>query len=87
MAATSLSAADGFVIAMLVVMALSLGVVALLFLIMSRNEARRDRQVEELLQELADEEKREKEKEKHAPAPSEAADREPWEKDGDWWKN
>ncbi len=82
MAAYHLSAADGFVIAMLVMMALSLGVVALLFLIMRRNAAHRDRQVEELLREVAEEEEREK----HAPAHSEAPDREPWEKDGDWWK-
>lgn len=82
MLSTHLSAADGFVIAMLVMMALSLAVVALLFVCMRRNAARRDRQVEELLEEVA----REEQNENRAATLGEAPKPEPWEKDADWWK-
>ncbi len=76
------SAANGFVIAMLVMIMLSLGVVALLFICMRRNALRRDRHVEELLEEVAAEEKKAEQA-----AVSEAPKQEPWERDGDWWKN
>jgi len=76
------SAADGFVIAMLVMMMLSLGVVALLFLCMRRNAVRRDRYVDELLEEVAETERKEKQA-----ALGDAPKPEPWERDGDWWKN
>lgn len=76
------AAADGFVIAMLVMMALSLGVLVVLAVCMRRNVARRNRQVDELLEEVAAEEEREK----LAQAVGETPVREPWEKDGDWWK-
>ena len=76
------AAADGFVIAMLVMMALSLGVLGVLAVCMRRNVARRNRQVDELLEEVAAEEEREK----LAQAVGETPAREPWEKDGDWWK-
>lgn len=76
------AAADGFVIAMLVMMALSLGVLVVLAVCMCRNVARRNRQVDELLEEVAEEEARAK----HAPTVGEAPVPEPWEKDGDWWK-
>ena len=75
------SAADGFVIAMLTMMALSLGVVAMLFLCMRRNAASRDHQVEELLEEVAEEEKREEIRKTH-----QSPRAEPWEKNADWWK-
>jgi len=76
------AAADGFVIAMLVMMTLSLGTLVVLALCMRRNVARRNRQVDELLEEVAAEEEREK----LAQAVSDAPVLEPWEKDGDWWK-
>ena len=76
------AAADGFVIAMLVMMALSLGTLGVLAICMSRNVARRNRQVDELLEEVAAEEDREN----LAQAVADAPIREPWEKDGDWWK-
>ena len=76
------AAADGFVIAMLVMMTLSLGVLIVLAVCMRRNVARRNRQVDELLEAVAEEEKRAKQ----APTPADVPVREPWEKDGDWWK-
>lgn len=81
MAPEFLSAADGFVIAMLTMMALSMGVVAMLFLCMRRNDASRDRQVEDLLEEVAEEEKQAETRKPH-----EAPGAEPWEKNADWWK-
>ncbi len=78
-----LSAADGFVITMLVMMAISLGVLGVMVLCMRRAAARRDRQVDELLEEIAEAEKREKQ----APAGGENPNpAEPWEREGDWWK-
>ncbi len=77
---TGFSAADGFAIAMLGMVALSLGVIGVLFLCMRRNAARRNEQVDELLEEIAAEEKRE------AAHRTETPQREPWEKEGDWWK-
>lgn len=76
------SAADGFVIAMLVMMALSFGVVALLFICMRRNAVRRDHHVDELLDEMAESERKAK-----LAATGEAPKPEPWERDGDWWKH
>lgn len=84
MTAPAISAADGFVFAMLTVMVLSLGIICALLLSMRRNAARRDRQIDDLLEELEEEEKREK---PAAPAPRDTATHEPWEKDGDWWKS
>jgi len=75
-------AADGFVIAMLVMMGLSLGVVALLFICMRRNAVRRDHHVDELLDEMAESERKAKQA-----ATGEAPKPEPWERDGDWWKH
>ncbi len=77
-----LSAADGFVITMLSMMALSLSVIGLLLFCIRRNVARRNPHVDALLEEMAAEEKREKQA-----ASGEAPEREPWERDGDWWKN
>ena len=69
-------------IVMLVMMALSLGVLVVLAICMRRSVARRDRQVDELLEEVAAEE----EKANRTPTVTDAPVREPWEKDGDWWK-
>ena len=76
------SAADGFVIAMLVMMALSLGVVALLFFCMRRNAGRRDHQVDELLEEMEETESKQKQA-----ALGDVPKPQPWERDGDWWKS
>lgn len=77
-----LSAADGFVLAMIGVMMLSAGVIALLIFCGLRNAARRNREVDDLLDEVQQEEEREK----HAPTKSEVPQPEAWERDGDWWK-
>jgi uncharacterized protein (DUF58 family) len=80
------TAADGLVIAMLLVMFLSLGVVALLFLTIRRSAACRDAEVERLLEEIsAEEEKEVIEASRKAPESDVAA--QPWERDGDWWKS
>jgi hypothetical protein len=82
MATEIISANDGFVLAMLTMMALSLGLVAMLFFCMRKNGANRNRQVEELLEEVAAEEKRD-EIRKSDPSPP----AEPWERNADWWKS
>jgi hypothetical protein len=77
------SATDGFVIAMLAVIFLSFGTVAMLVVCMRRNAARRDTEVDDLLDEIAVDENRQK-------SPPQAADQvkpaEPWERESDWWK-
>jgi hypothetical protein len=78
-------AADGFAIAMVVILVLSLGIVALLATRIYRSGKRRENEVEKLLDELRREE--EEEQQKHHPAPPSGDEkREPWEKDVDWWK-
>ncbi len=73
---------DGLAMTMLVVLILSFGVVALLLWSIFRHGKRRDHEVEDLLEEV----RRSQEPEK-VPAPSATPEaREPWEKDGDWWK-
>lgn len=67
---------------MVAVMLLSVGVIALLLYCGLRNAARRDSQVDDLLDEVADEDKLGK----HAPAQGDTPKPEPWERDGDWWK-
>lgn len=78
-----LSAADGFVITMLVMMGISLGVLGVMVLCMRRNAARRDHQVDELLDEVAEAEASEKRAAAGGENPNPA---EPWEREGDWWK-
>lgn len=83
-ALAEISAADGFAIAMFGVIALSLGTVAVLFVCMRRNAARRDPHVDALLEELEEDERKE------LPAGGEAGEecpREPWEREADWWKS
>jgi hypothetical protein len=76
------SAVDGFAMAMVVILTLGLGVVALLLWSITRHGKRRDREVEDLIEEV----RRDQDARKlpTPTAPPEA--REPWEKDGDWWK-
>ncbi len=72
---------DAFAIAMLGVIFSGFGVLILLFLSMRSRVARRDAQVDQLLEELASEQR--KPSVKHP----EGTPSQPWEKDADWWKN
>ena len=81
-----LHAADGFAMAMVVILILSLGIVALLAAGIYRSGKRRENEVEKLLEELRREEEEEEEQHKHPAPPTGAEEREPWEKDVDWWK-
>jgi hypothetical protein len=77
-----LNAADGFAMAMVLILTLGLGVVALLLGSIVRHGKRRDHELEALLDEV----RRETEPDRQ-PAPSAPPEsREPWERDGDWWK-
>lgn len=79
----SLNAADGFVLAMLTVMMVSFGIVALLIFCGLRSAARRNPEVDDLIEEVAAEESHQ------PPAPVTAKDPIPlelWEKEADWWK-
>jgi hypothetical protein len=80
MATDLISAADGFVLAMLGAIVLSFGVIALLFWCMRRSASSRDSQVDALLDELAEDEKRRQKRSANTPQVD------PWERDGDWWK-
>jgi hypothetical protein len=77
-----ISDVDGFAMAMVLILTLSLGMVALLIGSISRSGKRRNREVEKLIDDVRRAQK--PKKSPTPPAPPEA--REPWEKDGDWWK-
>ena len=70
---------DAFAIAMIVVMISAFGVIALILVTILRNASKRNREVEELIEDIGQEEEKEE-------APVAKKSREPWEKDGDWWK-
>lgn len=75
-----LNAADGFAIAMLGMIVLSWSVLFLLFWTMRRQSAKRDRQVDALLEELET-------RESARPSMPRAARKRPtWERNPDWWK-
>lgn len=78
-----MSEADGFALAMIAMLTLSLGSLLAILVVMLRHGARRDRETEDLIDEATREEP-EKPPEKRT-APEDKA-REPWEKDSDWWK-
>lgn len=74
------AAADAFALAMLTVIFVSMGVVAMLFFCMRRNASRRNPHVDELIEEIS-----------LPPRPAETTHAEtarpaPWEKNSDWWK-
>ena len=69
---------DAFAIAMIVVMFCGMGVIAMIGFTIFRNANRRNREVEDLIDETSPSKPKEK-----TPA---GANKEPWEKDGDWWK-
>ncbi|MBK1883007.1 hypothetical protein JIN85_11310 [Luteolibacter pohnpeiensis] len=74
---------DGLVIAMLIAMALSCGVVLMLIFTIVWNVRRRDDEVDELLEEIRATE----EVEQPVVANQEPTERrEPWERPADWWK-
>lgn len=79
-----IAASDGFAIAMLGVILLSMGMIGVLFWCMKRNAARRDPHVDSLLEELEDDERRER---LSRTAPVDEKSREPWERESDWWKS
>lgn len=69
---------DAFALVMLLVMVCGMGVLAMIAFTIFRNAAKRNREVEDFIDEVASA----KEKAK-MPAGPEAKS---WEKDGDWWK-
>lgn len=82
--AETISAADGLVLTMLAMMALSFGTVALLVFCGLRNAARRNPHVDELIEEVT---AAEMEKTPSPVATEPAVKLEPWERKADWWKN
>lgn len=76
-----MTAIDALALSMLAVLLASFGVVMMLFLNMARHASRRDPELEQLMED-ADRllESRE------APVGSMETPREPWERDGDWWR-
>jgi hypothetical protein len=77
----TVSEVDGFAMALVLILILSFGIVALLLGSITRHGKRRDREVEDLLEEVRDQEA------EKLPSPAATPEtREPWEKDGDWWK-
>jgi len=80
----TVNAVDGFAMAMVVILTLSMSVVALLLYCISRNGKKREREVEDLIEEVRRAEEDEEKRLPAAPASGEA--REPWEKEEDWWK-
>lgn len=78
------NAVDGLVLTMLLSMFLSFCVIGLLVICMFRNVARRNRQVDDLLEEVAESEKLEEQTttlKETEPQPA------PWERSSDWWKD
>jgi hypothetical protein len=78
---------DGFALAMLGILVMSFGIVALLIVGIYRNGRRRESEVEQLIEELRRNEEAEKAA-RHRPAPptGEETPREAWEKEADWWR-
>jgi hypothetical protein len=79
-----ISAVDGFVLAMLGMMFLSGGVIFLLIICGLRNSARRNQEVDDLLDEVS----REPEPQNTPQAANRTAppEPEPWERDDNWWR-
>lgn len=75
----------GFAIAMLVVVFISMGFIGVLLFSIKRNASRRDPQVDELLEEM--EENTRKADLARTHGDEESKKTEPWEREGDWWKN
>lgn len=69
---------DAFAIAMIIVMFSAFAVIALILFTIFRSGARRNREVEDLIDDTT--------RKKVSGKPSGDATGEPWEKDEDWWK-
>ena len=80
------SPADGFAIAMLGMILLALGIIGLLIICMRRNSAKRDPQVDALLDELAEEERAAESTPWPAPKDPQQSGSPQWEREADWWK-
>ena len=81
---TDFTDVDGMAIAMMMAMTLSFGVILMLVGTIIWNARRRNRAVEDLLDEVSKEEVRANPVAARAKTKGE---RKSWEKDGDWWKN
>lgn len=81
-----IAAADGLVFALLGMMFLSLLIIGSLIFCMKRNASRRDPDVDDLLEEVAETERQERQQ-KQTPAIADGPAAEPWERPGDWWKD
>lgn len=71
--------ADGFAIAMLIMLTLSLGSVLMILIRIARNASKQNDDLDDLMDDS----------EKEAVAPSGSKEQpkdEPWEKEADWWK-
>ncbi|MGL4401603.1 MAG: hypothetical protein ACRCXD_17210 [Luteolibacter sp.] len=79
-----ISAVDGFVLAMLGMMLLSGGVIVLLIICGLRNSAKRNQEVDDLLDEVSREP--ETQKTPHAATQPKPPQPEPWERDENWWR-
>lgn len=82
MAAGHLTASDGFALAMLAMIASSLGVLIALFFYMRRSVRKRNQEVDALLQEIE-----RLEIEQQDTRQEEPVSREPWSREVDWWKD
>ena len=80
---TAVSAVDAFALSMFGVIGLAMGTLLVLFLCMRREAARRDAQVDALLEEV---EREERDAGRAVPGERGMAKSQPWERDGDWWK-
>lgn len=81
----STAAVVGFAIAMLVVVFTSMGFIGMLLFSMKRNASRRDPQVDELLEEMEESTRKADLARTHGDEVNQRI--EPWEREGDWWKN
>lgn len=73
---------DGFAMTMVLILVLSFGVVALLLVSIFRSGKRRHDPVEDLIDEV----RREDDARKMPASTAAPQQREPWEKEADWWK-
>jgi hypothetical protein len=72
------SEGDAFALSMLLVVLCGMGVLALLAFTIFRNAAKRNREVEDLIDEVSDDAPKVKAQTGKTP--------EAWERDGEWWK-
>lgn len=75
------SEADAFALCMIGVIVCGLAFISIIFISILRNAAKRNRDVEELLDEVS----RNEQPKKPEPVASQK-EQQPWEKEGDWWK-